>query len=71
MFKQPNNLHPEVFEEVWKKWSVLCANEEMAGRSVDKPLERKLWVAAAKIVDYNIRLDWMSFCSRYNLGVYK
>lgn len=71
MYREPNDLHPEVFDAVWKKWSVLRANQEMAGISVSKDMEKKLWVAAVKLVDYNIRLDWMSFCCQYNLGVYK
>lgn len=69
--KSPSFIHPEVFEVVWKKWSVLCANQEMIGTTVTKDMEETLWIAAFKIVDYNIRLDWMSFCQKHGLGVYK
>jgi GH35 family endo-1,4-beta-xylanase len=69
--KSPESLHPEVFEEVWHKWSILCANHEAKMGSLTKTVEDKLWEAAVKITDYNIRLDWNSFCRTHGLGVYK
>lgn len=70
--RSPEHLHPEVFVEVWHKWSVLCANHEVKmGGPLSKALEQRLWQAAVKITDYNIRLDWQSFCQTYGLGVYK
>lgn len=69
--RQPNNLHPEVFAEVWKKWSVLCARHEAAKGPLAKATEKRLWDVALKIVDYNIRLDWMAFCRKHFIGVFK
>lgn len=71
MLKQPSNLHPEVFVEVWHKWSVLCAKMEATDGPLSKSMENKLWETSLKIVDYNIRLDWQSFCREHGLGVYK
>lgn len=72
MLKQPNNLHPEVFVEVWKKWSVLCAKHELTtGGPLTKTTTERIWDASLKIVDYNIRLDWNSFCREHGIGVYK
>lgn len=71
MLRQPENLHPEVFVEVWRKWSFLCASYEATNGSIGKPVERRLWSTALKIVDCNIRLEWQGFCHKYGLGVYK
>lgn len=71
MKRQPNNLHPEVFVEVWRRWSILCAQHEANVGSISKKTEDRLWDGALKIVDYNVRLDWQSFCHKYGLGVYK
>jgi hypothetical protein len=69
--RSPECLHPEVFVEVWRKWTLLCLKHEATNGALTKAVEKKLWEAAVKITDYNIRLDWNSFCRTYGLGVYK
>lgn len=69
--RSPEFLHPEVFVEVWKKWSALCVRYEANHGPITKAVEDKLWEGAVKITDYSIRLDWNAFCREYGLGVYK
>lgn len=71
MNKTPNSLHPEVFCEVWRKWSILCATYELSGKTLTKAAEDRLWNAAYRIMDINMRAEWESFQQRYGLGVYK
>lgn len=70
--RQPNNLHPDVFDIAWQRWSIVCARHEIAnGAPLTKAMTDKLWEASVKITDYHIRLDWNSFCRTHGLGVYK
>ena len=69
--KKPNNLHPEVFTEVWRKWSVLCATYELSGKTLTKKVETNLWNTAYRIMDIAMRADWEAFRHKYGIGVYR
>lgn len=71
MKRSPKFIHPEMFDAVWKRWSVMCANEEMAGKPVSDARANVLWDIANTFVGCHVRLEWEEFRQAHGLGVYR
>lgn len=67
----PETLHPEMFWEVWRKWSELCAVFVGQGKELTKPIEQTLWTTAFRITDIRVRAEWETFRHKYGIGVYR
>lgn len=70
--KSPEFLHPEVFNEVWKLWSLNCIEaEEKAGKPLTEAITDDLWVLAVKMTHLRAGIASEYFKAEHGLGVYK